>query len=266
MENHATRKEFAAALTGKVGENERRSATLGIPFLYVAAPVSGGAVRLAYPLSDVEAVQAQVHRRLIWGSSLAFIIALAHRRLRLRLDLPPPRAHRRRRRPHRAGRPPCPRRRQARSMKLAASPPPSTKPPARSSAVLPPCVPASASSKLCSTACRMPSSPSAPTAWCSGPISPWIASFPSTRASTLRWSRPSAIPISSPPSKPRPPPNRSRPPAPPPSFPAAPSMSPPRPCPMAAPSPCSAISPRPSASRKPAAISSPTFPTNSARP
>jgi two-component system phosphate regulon sensor histidine kinase PhoR len=33
-------------------------------------------VRLAYPLSDVEAVQAQVHRRLIWGSSIAFIIAL----------------------------------------------------------------------------------------------------------------------------------------------------------------------------------------------
>jgi len=76
MENHATRQEFAAALSGKTGENERRSATLGVPFLYVAAPVSGGAVRLAYPLSDVEAVQAQVHRRLIWGSTLAFFIAL----------------------------------------------------------------------------------------------------------------------------------------------------------------------------------------------
>ena len=76
MENHATRQEFAAALSGKTGENERRSATLGVPFLYVAAPVSGGAVRLAYPLSDVEAVQAQVHRRLIWGSSIAFFIAL----------------------------------------------------------------------------------------------------------------------------------------------------------------------------------------------
>ena len=76
MENHATRKEFAAALAGKTGENERRSATLGIPFLYVAAPVSGGAVRLAYPLSDVEAVQAQVHRRLFWGAVVAVIIAL----------------------------------------------------------------------------------------------------------------------------------------------------------------------------------------------
>ena len=76
MENHATRKEFAAALAGQTGQNVRRSATLGIPFLYVAAPVSGGAVRLAYPLSDVEAVQSQVHRRLLWGSSIAFLIAL----------------------------------------------------------------------------------------------------------------------------------------------------------------------------------------------
>jgi two-component system, OmpR family, phosphate regulon sensor histidine kinase PhoR len=76
MENHAARKEFEAALSGKTGENERRSATLGVPFLYVAVPVSGGAVRLAYPLSDVEAVQSQVNRRLLWGSTLAFLIAL----------------------------------------------------------------------------------------------------------------------------------------------------------------------------------------------
>ncbi len=76
MENHAARAEFAAALSGKTGENERRSATLGVPFLYVAAPISGGAVRLAYPLSDVEAVQAQVRRRLLWGSLVAFLAAL----------------------------------------------------------------------------------------------------------------------------------------------------------------------------------------------
>lgn len=76
MENHGTRVEFAAALAGQTGENERRSATLGIPFLYVAAPISGGAVRLAYPLSDVEAVQAQVRRRLLWGSALASFFAL----------------------------------------------------------------------------------------------------------------------------------------------------------------------------------------------
>ena len=76
MENHATRAEFAAALAGKTGENERRSATLGIPFLYVAAPISGGAVRLAYPLSDIEAVEAQVRWRLVWGSAIACVMAL----------------------------------------------------------------------------------------------------------------------------------------------------------------------------------------------
>jgi two-component system, OmpR family, phosphate regulon sensor histidine kinase PhoR len=76
MENHAQRPEFIAALSGKDGANERRSATLGIPFLYVAAPIPGGAVRLAYPLSDVEAVQAEVQRRLLWGSAIAFAIAL----------------------------------------------------------------------------------------------------------------------------------------------------------------------------------------------
>ena len=76
MENHAQRAEFRAALSGKTGENERRSATLGVPFLYVAAPISGGAVRLAYPLSDIEAVEAQVRRRLFWGSALASFIAL----------------------------------------------------------------------------------------------------------------------------------------------------------------------------------------------
>jgi two-component system phosphate regulon sensor histidine kinase PhoR len=76
MENHAERAEFRAALSGKTGENERRSASLGVPFLYVAAPISGGAVRLAYPLSDMEAVEAQVRRRLFWGSALASFIAL----------------------------------------------------------------------------------------------------------------------------------------------------------------------------------------------
>jgi two-component system, OmpR family, phosphate regulon sensor histidine kinase PhoR len=76
MENHSGLPEFIAALAGKTGSSERRSATIGIPFLYVAVPVSGGAVRLAYPLSDVEAVAAQVRRRLELASALAFLFAL----------------------------------------------------------------------------------------------------------------------------------------------------------------------------------------------
>jgi two-component system phosphate regulon sensor histidine kinase PhoR len=76
MENHAARPEFVTALAGKTGINERRSATIGIPFLYIAVPVSGGAVRLAYPLSDVEAVAAQVRHRLALASGLAFLFSL----------------------------------------------------------------------------------------------------------------------------------------------------------------------------------------------
>jgi two-component system, OmpR family, phosphate regulon sensor histidine kinase PhoR len=75
MENHSNRPEFAAALAGKTGSNERRSAMLRLPFLYVAVPVSGGAVRLAYPLSDVEAVHAQVRSKMLWASVLALAVA-----------------------------------------------------------------------------------------------------------------------------------------------------------------------------------------------
>ena len=75
LENQAAQQEFAAALAGKAGISERGSRALGIPFLYVAVPVSGGAVRLASPLSDVEAVQAQVHRGMLWGSLLALAAA-----------------------------------------------------------------------------------------------------------------------------------------------------------------------------------------------
>jgi two-component system, OmpR family, phosphate regulon sensor histidine kinase PhoR len=76
MENHARRKEVAAALAGNMGSETRRSHTLGVPFMYVAAPISGGAVRLAYPLSDVEAATAILRRTLVFGSALAFAFAL----------------------------------------------------------------------------------------------------------------------------------------------------------------------------------------------
>ena len=76
MENRATRPEFVAALSGRIGSDERRSATIGIPFLYIAVPISGGAVRLAYPLSDVETVSALVRRRLELASALVFLLAL----------------------------------------------------------------------------------------------------------------------------------------------------------------------------------------------
>jgi two-component system phosphate regulon sensor histidine kinase PhoR len=76
MENHATRPEFVAAFRGEIGSDTRRSRTVGVPFLYMAAPVAGGAVRLAYPLSDVEASVSQVRRTLLGSSLLAFAVAL----------------------------------------------------------------------------------------------------------------------------------------------------------------------------------------------
>src|SRR6202795_1356696 len=76
MENHSARPEFIAASARKKGSSGRRRPPIGIPFLYIAVPVSGGAVRLAYPLSDVEAVSAQVHRRLALASALVFFLAL----------------------------------------------------------------------------------------------------------------------------------------------------------------------------------------------
>ncbi len=76
MENHAQRKEFTAALAGQLGMDERKSHTLGIPFLYVAVPVSGGAVRLAYPLPEIEITNRPLGRALFWGSLTAAAIAL----------------------------------------------------------------------------------------------------------------------------------------------------------------------------------------------
>lgn len=75
-DNLARNPEFVAALKGDVGTDTRRSPDLGISFLYVAAPISGGAVRLAYPLADLEAVTAEARRRLLLASAIAFLVAL----------------------------------------------------------------------------------------------------------------------------------------------------------------------------------------------
>lgn len=76
MENHATRPEFVAALHGSLGTNVRRSHTLGIDFLYAAAPIPGGAVRLAYPLSSLDTITGQVRRTMLLSSLLACALAL----------------------------------------------------------------------------------------------------------------------------------------------------------------------------------------------
>ena len=76
MENHATRPEFAAALHGEVGSSVRLSHTVHVNLLYVAVPIPGGAVRLAYPLAAIEQTTAQVRRTLLQGSALALVVAM----------------------------------------------------------------------------------------------------------------------------------------------------------------------------------------------
>lgn len=76
MENHATRPEFITAFSGKIGMSTRWSHTIGVPFLYVAAPVPGGAVRMAYPLSSVQETTGRVRRRLLAASLVALLVAL----------------------------------------------------------------------------------------------------------------------------------------------------------------------------------------------
>jgi two-component system phosphate regulon sensor histidine kinase PhoR len=76
MENHAQRGEFASALAGHLGMDQRKSQSLGVPYLYVAAPVSGGAVRLAYPLPEMEITERPLALALFWGSFSAFVFAV----------------------------------------------------------------------------------------------------------------------------------------------------------------------------------------------
>ena len=76
MENHSGRPEFKEALNGHVGSSSRESHTVGIDFLYVAAPIPGGAVRLAYPLNAIAEANSKVRKTLFIASTLAVLVAL----------------------------------------------------------------------------------------------------------------------------------------------------------------------------------------------
>jgi hypothetical protein len=77
LDNEGRRPEFAVALHGDTGLDVRSRSTFGIPVLYVAVPVSGGAVRLAYPLADLGIIRTQVQRTLFLICAFAFIAAVA---------------------------------------------------------------------------------------------------------------------------------------------------------------------------------------------
>ena len=67
--------EFRAALRGEMSVETR--STNGIPALYVAVPVPGGAVRLAYPLADVEIAKHKSDLTLLIGCLIALVASAA---------------------------------------------------------------------------------------------------------------------------------------------------------------------------------------------
>ncbi len=76
MENHAERPEVAAALRGEVATSIRVSRSVGSDFLYTAAPIPGGAVRLAHPMSAIREANRRVRNDLVKSSAVAVLIAL----------------------------------------------------------------------------------------------------------------------------------------------------------------------------------------------
>lgn len=80
MENHLTRPEVQTALQGQVATAVRYSATLQVDMVYVATPVTAnrtlvGAVRLAMPLSDLNARLAGLKETLVIVTILAALVA-----------------------------------------------------------------------------------------------------------------------------------------------------------------------------------------------
>lgn len=76
MENHRTRPELVRALHGEEGSDIRRSATIGVYFLYVAVPVPNGALRIAVPLAEIDGQIARLRWKILASTALAFLPAL----------------------------------------------------------------------------------------------------------------------------------------------------------------------------------------------
>lgn len=81
VENHGQRPEIVEALAKGRGVSQRLSATVGVRLLYVAIPfdhagATAGVVRVAMPLVEVETARAQLDRALLWGSTIAFLVAV----------------------------------------------------------------------------------------------------------------------------------------------------------------------------------------------
>jgi two-component system phosphate regulon sensor histidine kinase PhoR len=81
MENHAERPEVRAAFEGGMGRDLRRSATIGVPLIYVAAPVSDAgriiaALRLAAPVEAATPAYESLRAAMLTGGAIALVVAL----------------------------------------------------------------------------------------------------------------------------------------------------------------------------------------------
>jgi two-component system phosphate regulon sensor histidine kinase PhoR len=77
LEHEGIRPEFVSALRGGTGIETRARGQFGVPVLYIAVPISGGAARLAYPLADLSIAEARARKRLWLGIAIAIVAALA---------------------------------------------------------------------------------------------------------------------------------------------------------------------------------------------
>lgn len=81
VENHSNRVEIQQALEGSVGKSERISKTVNIDYLYVAIPIVEGKeilgiTRLAYPLTEIEKINAILIRSIIVSVFIGLIVAI----------------------------------------------------------------------------------------------------------------------------------------------------------------------------------------------
>jgi two-component system phosphate regulon sensor histidine kinase PhoR len=78
MENHRTRPELVQAFRQGWGSDVRQSATLGVSFLYVAvrAEDSRSAIRIAFPLSEINRQVTQIRDKILVSTALSFLPAI----------------------------------------------------------------------------------------------------------------------------------------------------------------------------------------------
>ncbi len=76
IENHRDRPEVQAALAGQIGSAERRSATLGETFHYVAVPWGPGVVRVASNLDGLHETIRRARRAMFLASLLALAVGV----------------------------------------------------------------------------------------------------------------------------------------------------------------------------------------------